>query len=125
MVIREVDPQKLGLTDKLIEVMEEAKACGARQPVVIAGDLNARDPCFDHGYLKWTVCVWPLCPACSTTASDKSGSSSTKEVQAIWEINLEISQFVPLEIEKLHLLSHSDLAVDLASRACALMLSRV
>ena len=42
MVIREVDPRKLGLTDKLVEVvMEEAKACGTRQPVVIAGDLNA------------------------------------------------------------------------------------
>ena len=54
MVIWEVDPHKLGLTDKLIEVaMEEARACGTRQPVVIAGDLN---PCCDHGNLKWTVC---------------------------------------------------------------------
>ena len=42
MVIREVDPHKLGLTDNLIEVlMEEAKACGTCQPMVIAGDLNA------------------------------------------------------------------------------------
>ena len=42
MFIREVDPHKLGLTGKLIEVvMGEAKACGTRQPVVIAGDLNA------------------------------------------------------------------------------------
>ena len=54
MFIREVDPHKLGLTGKLIEVvMGEAKACGTRQPVVIAGDLNA----CDHGYLKWTVCT--------------------------------------------------------------------
>ena len=37
-----MDPQKLGLTDKLVEVvMGEAEACGTRQPVVIAGDLNA------------------------------------------------------------------------------------
>ena len=57
MVIREVDPHMLGLTDKLIEVViEEAKACGTRQPVVIAGDLNARNLCCDHGNLKWTVC---------------------------------------------------------------------
>ena len=69
--------------------------------------------------------LWPLCPACSTTASDKSRSSSTKEVQAIWEVYLEISQFVPLEVGKLHRQSHSDVDVDLAWRACALMLSRV
>ena len=64
--------------------------------------------------------LWPLCPACSTTASDKSRSSSTKEVQAIWEINLETSQFVPLEVGKSHRWSHSDVDVDFAWRAwCA------
>ena len=57
MVITEVDPHKLDLTDKFIEVvMEEAKACGTPQPMVIAGDLNARNLCCDHGHLKWTVC---------------------------------------------------------------------
>ena len=38
---------------------------------------------------------------------------------------MEISQFVPLEVGKLHRWSHSDVDVDLAWRACALMLSRV
>ena len=36
------DPHKLSLTNKLMEaVIGEAKVCGAYQPVIIAGDLNA------------------------------------------------------------------------------------
>ena len=38
--------------------MEEAKACGTRQPVVIAGDLNAHPVVIPAATtaLKWTVC---------------------------------------------------------------------
>ena len=40
------DPHKLALTNKLMEaVIGEAKVCGACQPVVISGDLNA-EPLF-------------------------------------------------------------------------------
>ena len=104
MVIRWTH-SKLGLTDKLTEVvMEEANACGTRQPMVIAGDLNAHHV---------------VIPA-ATTAIPSRLFVGLEKACALGKGESPFSQFVPLEVGKLHRWSHSDVDVDLLWRAwCA------
>ena len=53
----EEDADQLQLTDRLLQaVLAEAQVVCIRQPMLIAGDLNADPaviPCLSHGYFCW------------------------------------------------------------------------